>query len=147
MASAKLFLVAIIGFLVATDAPLRIGKMQTTYCIDAESIGMILENTSKAPLVCSVSIEKQDDNGRWLEYSPDIFSRESYPLKVVTIALSGGETRKIEWHPKETGNQHRLLGGNYRVVVNALARSKPAGKQYILGHFSVAKSACHGSNE
>jgi len=126
----------------ASDAPVRVTGVSSEYCMQSEAIDMVVENVSETPLLSSVSVERLGDSSRWQEYSADVLSKESYPLKVTAFRLAKGESLRIKWRPRETGNEHQLREGSYRIVANSLIIGQPPGKRYVVASFAVRREAC-----
>lgn len=131
-----------LSFGAACDAPICVTGLGPEYCPDTETLTMSLENASPAAQLCSVVIEKADDAGAWQEYSADALGREAFPRKVTAFKLEKGQSRRVEWYPRRTGNYFELREGRYRIIVSALADGAAAATRHVVAGFTVSKEAC-----
>ena len=127
----------IMGAAVEPTSPLTVLNLKDCYGVSTTDVTFTVRNGSDQRLSVVLSVERQMPDGKWIEFSPDLFQPKSFPEQRVALVLEAGETRRVQWHPYETGNFFCLVVGDYRLLANVYDSVHREGRPVVLARFAV----------
>lgn len=129
-----------------TAEPLRVYGVLAEYCPDDDVVEFEVVNALGVMLISSVSVERLDASGEWVEFSSDVLGTKPYAREVFAFRLAPNGARRISWRPRVSSNEGVWLAGRYRLVAYVMFGGRPPSKRSVLAEFVVQSgSGCPGN--
>jgi hypothetical protein len=118
-------------------ASLKSFDLRGSYCLSDEKIAFKIENISDDDLFIGITVEKQNTDGTWLEFCPDIHQQRTDTKAMVGIPLHKGAIKPFLWEFKKAGAFFPLEAGKYKLIGYINQKDEAPGREVMIGEFAL----------